>query len=91
MLKFVNISAYYEWYACLFLLLKAPKPLLLSGTLHGTSFACACLPLTNRRAARRLVKGRQKQEKDGPCRGPVNVRAPVICNEPQRPRTPYFY
>ena len=52
----------------------------LTGTLHGHSFACACRPLTNRRAAPKvanfqaaqcLVNGRQAQAKACMCRWPV--------------------
>ena len=49
--------------------------------LHGQPFACACRPLTNRKAASKvdnfqaaswLVNGRQAQAKGCSCRGPVS-------------------
>ena len=55
----------------------------LKGTLQGQSFACACRPLTNCRAApkvanlqaaRWLVNGRQAQAKGCPYRVPVVLR-----------------
>ena len=56
----------------------------LTGPLHGQLFACACRPLTNRRAAwrlstflaaLRLVSERQVQAKGCSCTGPVrNVK-----------------
>ena len=56
------------------------RKMLLTGTLHGQPFTCACRLLTNRRAApkvdnlqeaRGLFNGRQAQEKGCLRRGPV--------------------
>ena len=55
--------------------------MIITGTLCGQSFACACRPLTNRgavpkfdklQAAQWLVNGRQAQAKYCSCRGPVS-------------------